>query len=197
MATWFSEGARNLTVFGGALALGVAIVGCGQAVSRSRGPARPTGSMASRKVSPPHSRPSAAPRAVNGRDYRACSTGSCEVLITGPVSIRLTGQGGLTLLRITGIGGQKLHLTASGPGGGSQGAIGIGCTQTFYSGGGGLSCSTGTQASLTPDTGTLQLRLESMVGEAAVVRMTAGKPGQPPASLVPSLPTPTLPEPPN
>lgn len=46
------------------------------------------------------STPKALPHAANGTDVRACSGGSCEVLVTGPVALPLDARFGLSSLSV-------------------------------------------------------------------------------------------------
>lgn len=125
------------------------------------------------------------PKAADGTNVAACGDGNCVVEVHAPERIALTGEGDVTLLAIDRIGSDGVDFTVTSTDGGtSTGSIQHGCTLTFYSGGGGSSCGGGNGP---PDrqTGVLAMQLVGQSGAKAVLRLVAGRAGEPPASLLP------------
>ncbi|MCI2423242.1 hypothetical protein MOQ72_38065 [Saccharopolyspora sp. K220] len=133
--------------------------------------------------------PTSTPVAADGTNIDACSDGNCEVALTGPTDIRLTGQGGgITTLSVVEVNAAGVRFNAtSAEGGSSSGELTGGCTLRFYDGGGGSSCG-GHQAPPEPETGVLAMQLVDFSNGTAVLRLVAGEPGPPPGSLVPPIP---------
>jgi hypothetical protein len=157
-------------------ALAVLVAGCGTA-GQATGHPQATG------------RP-APVAATDGTNLAACADGNCEVRVSVSDHIALTGEGdvtGLTVRKIDTADGVSFTATSKG-GGTSSGSIQHGCTLTFYTGGGGSSCG-GRQDAPAPQTGVLAMQLIGQRGATAVLRLVAGKPGTPPAYLVPPVPT--------
>lgn len=129
------------------------------------------------------------PTAANGTDVEACIRGNCVVEVHAPETITLTGEGDVTTLTIDRIGPDGVDFTASGDDGSrNTGSIQGGCTLTLYTGGGGSSCG-GSAGPPAAQTGVLALQLLGQQGPRAVLRLVAGAPGPPPASLVPPMPS--------
>jgi hypothetical protein len=158
-----------------ALVAALAVTGCGTADN-------PDGTGAASTTEGP-------PAAADGTNLDACADGNCEVLVSGPVDIRLTGQGGgITTLSVIEVNPTGLRFkTTSEEGGSGSGELEGDCTLKFYSGGGGSSCG-GNQAPPQRETGVLAMQLVSVQEDAVVLRLVAGEPGPPPSRLVPPMP---------
>ncbi|MGP4015792.1 hypothetical protein [Saccharopolyspora sp. 5N708] len=162
-------------VLGTACAL-LTATGCGAAEDTRPGTGDPAGTTGP-------------PVAADGTNIEACSDGNCEVALSGPTDIRLTGQGGgITTLSVVEVSAAGIRFTTtSEEGGSSSGELTDGCTLSFYSGGGGSSCG-GAQGLPEQETGVLAMQLVDFASGTAVLRLVAGEPGPPPRSLVPPIP---------
>ncbi|GAA0528155.1 hypothetical protein GCM10011581_31820 [Saccharopolyspora subtropica] len=167
-----------------ALVTAMAVASCSNSGSTGAGLGNPQGTGEA-----PASATDAAPIAADGTNFDACADGNCEVVVSGPVDIRLTGQGGgITLLSVTEVDSTGLRFTtASAEGDSGSGKLTDGCTLRFYSGGGGSSCG-GEQAPPERETGVLAMQLASVQEGAVVLRLVAGEPGPPPTRYVPPMP---------
>jgi hypothetical protein len=164
-------------VFGPVVVLGL-VAGCGDGEQ----PAGPPSSIPSPSAAP-------APVAVDGRDYAACADGTCEVLVSGPVDIPLTGQGGLRRISVSAVTADGIDFTTDG--GGGTGNLTPGCVTTFYENGSGSRCSSGEPEKPEPVDGVLAVQLADLRGGTVVLRLVSGRIGPPPASLrPPSIPAP-------
>lgn len=123
--------------------------------------------------------------AADGRDYAACSDGTCEVLVSGPVDIPLTGQGGLTGISVAAVTADGIDFTTAG---GGTGSLTPGCVSTFYENGSGSRCSSGEPEKPQPVDGVLAMQVAELRDGIAVLRLVSGKVGPPPGSLVPRIP---------
>ncbi|MGC7096857.1 hypothetical protein ACPZ19_19470 [Amycolatopsis lurida] len=144
--------------------------------------------------------PAAAPEsaevtAADGRDYATCADGTCEVLVSGPVEIALGGTAGISKLVVQAVEGDGIRFETQGEGT-SSGSLSTNCISTFYENGGGSSCSTAPREAPAPTDGVVAMQLASVRDGTAVLRVVSGKPGPPPASLVPHIPTIEIPKPP-
>jgi hypothetical protein len=140
-------------------------------------------------ASTPSSSAVPAPVAVDGSDYTACADGACEVLVTGPVDIPLTGQGGLRRISVVAVTADGIDFAADG---GGTGSLTPGCVATFYQNGSGSRCSSGKPEKPQPVDGVLAMQIADLRGGTVVLRLVSGKIGPPPASLrppIPALPT--------
>ncbi|MBN6033632.1 hypothetical protein [Amycolatopsis sp. 195334CR] len=134
----------------------------------------------------------AVPVAADGSDYAACADGTCEVLVSGPAEIALSGTAGISKLVVRAVEGNGIRFEA----GGSSGSLSANCISTFYENGGGSSCSTAPREAPAPVDGIVAMQIASVQDGTAVLRVVSGKPGPPPASLVPNIPTFEIPKPP-
>lgn len=123
--------------------------------------------------------------AADGSDFTACSDGTCEVLVSGPADIPLTGQGGLRRLSVVAVTAQGIDFRTDG---GGTGTLSPGCVVTLYENGSGSSCSSGEPRKPEPVDGVLALQLAQVRAGTAVLRLVSGKAGPPPASLRPPMP---------
>ncbi|WP_086685291.1 hypothetical protein, partial [Amycolatopsis pretoriensis] len=130
---------------------------------------------------------SAAPTATDGSDYAACTDGTCEVRVRGPVDIPLTGQGGLHRLSVASVTDDGIGFSTDS---GATGTLTPGCVLTLYENGSGSSCSSGTPQKPKPVDGVLALQIADLREGTAILRLVSGKVGPPPASLRPPLPVP-------
>lgn len=154
------------------------VAGCGGGEQTARAP-----------VSTPPSSAAPAPTAADGGDYAACADGTCEVLVTGPVDIPLTGQGDLHRISVTAVTADGIDFATDG---GGTGNLTPGCVATFYQNGSGSRCSSGAPEKPQPVDGVLAVQVVDLRGGTAVLRLVSGKIGPPPASLrpmIPALPT--------
>ncbi|AXB48641.1 hypothetical protein A4R43_19680 [Amycolatopsis albispora] len=133
--------------------------------------------------------------AANGRDYPACADGNCEVLVSGPVEIALSGTAGITKLVVRAVEGNGIRFETQGDGT-SSGSLSTNCVSTFYENGSGSRCSTGAQPAPEPTDGVVAMQLAEVRDGTAILRVVSGKPGPPPASLAPRIPTFEIPKPP-
>jgi hypothetical protein len=172
-------------VFAGAAICVLAAAGCGSVEEGT-----PTGDRQDKPST------AEAATAADGTDLAACADGNCEVEVSGPVDIRLTEQrGGVTGLSIVEVGDGGVDFTTTSSGGGSgSGRLEPNCTLTFYEGGGGSTCSSGEAPPAQPETGVLAIQLASVTDDAVVLRIVAGKPGEPPARYpqAPSIQVPNV-----
>ncbi|HET6711447.1 hypothetical protein [Amycolatopsis sp.] len=131
----------------------------------------------------PSSAPSSAPAAAaDGSDYSACADGTCEVRVSGPVDIPLTGQGGLRRISVAAVTANGIDFTTDG---GGTGNLTRGCVITLYENGSGSRCSSGEPERPRPVDGVLALQLAELRDGTAILRLVSGKVGPPPASLRP------------
>ncbi|WP_206796103.1 hypothetical protein [Amycolatopsis sp. MtRt-6] len=131
----------------------------------------------------PSSSPAAsAPAAADGSDYSACADGTCEVRVSGPVDIPLTGQGGLRRISVAAVTANGIDFTTDG---GGTGNVTRGCVITLYEHGSGSRCSSGEPERPRPVDGVLALQVADLRDGAAILRLVSGKVGPPPASLRP------------
>lgn len=129
--------------------------------------------------------------AADGTNLEACVDGNCEVELSGPATIPLGGQaGGLEALDVDRLSDSGIEFTTTtAAGSSSTGELTRGCTLTFYEGGGGSMCSSGEALRPERQTGILAMQLTAVTDGKVVLLLVAGEPGQPPASLVPRLPS--------
>lgn len=125
---------------------------------------------------------------ADGTNVAACSDGNCEVAVTAPVDIRLTGQGGLTELSVTEVTQNGVRYAVTSEGGSGSGAVDIGCLSTFYSGGGGSVCWSGQPPTPTKDRGVLELQVVTVAEDTATIRLISGEPGEPDPARYPQAP---------
>ncbi|UJW35760.1 hypothetical protein L3Q67_19370 [Saccharothrix sp. AJ9571] len=144
---------------------------------------------------PQSSAPPAELTAADGRDYAACADGNCEVLLSGPAEIGLSGTAGLRKLLVQAVEGDGIRFETQGDGT-SSGSLSLNCISKFYENGGGSSCSTGEQEAPEPVDGVVAMQVADLREGTVVLRIVSGEPGPPPASLVPHLPTFEVPKPP-
>ncbi len=131
---------------------------------------------------------SSAPQtAADGSDYAACADGTCEVRVSGPVDIPLTGQGGLHRFSVASVTADGIGFATDS---GGTGTLTPGCVLTLYENGSGSSCSSGAPQKPKPVDGVLALQIADLRGGTAILRIVSGKVGPPPASLRPPLPLP-------
>ncbi|KDN21914.1 hypothetical protein [Amycolatopsis rifamycinica] len=123
-----------------------------------------------------------APAAADSSDYSACTDGNCEVRVSGPVDIPLSGQGGLHRISVTAVTANGIDFTT---GGGGTGTLTRGCVITLYENGSGSRCSSGEPERPRPVDGVLALQLADLRAGTAILRLVSGKVGPPPASLRP------------
>lgn len=129
--------------------------------------------------------------AADGTNLDACADGNCEVELSGPVTIPLSGQGGgLVALEVDRLGDSGIEFTTStSAGSAGSGELAEGCTLTFYEGGGGSSCVSGGEPPRPErETGVLAMQLTAVSDGTVVLLLVAGEPGPPPTSLVPPIP---------
>ena len=151
---------------------------------RSGGCGAPPEAPSGASVAP--SRITAAPSAADGTKVEACADGNCEIAVSSPIDIRLTGQGDLTTLSVVTVDPDGLRVTTTSTAGQGSAELVRGCTVRIYSGGGGMSCG-GKQDPPPPEV--LAMQLVSVANGIAVLRLISGEPGPPPSSVVPRLPT--------
>lgn len=138
----------------------------------------PAGTPPSTTAAPP------ALTAADGSNFAACADGTCEVLVTGPADIPLTGQGGLQGISVAAVTAQGIDFKLNG---GGEGSLSPGCIVTLYENGSGSSCSSGEPRKPDPVDGVLALQLTEVRDGKAVLRLVSGKVGPPPASLRPPV----------
>lgn len=118
------------------------------------------------------------PPAADGTDLAACADGNCEVAVSAPVDIPLTGHAtGITTMSVVELtpDGFSFTMTSNGNERGS-GDLRGGCTLTFYSSGVGSSCP-GPDQELpppAPEAGALALQLVGAADGTAVFRLVSG-----------------------
>ncbi|AIJ25812.1 hypothetical protein [Amycolatopsis methanolica] len=130
---------------------------------------------------------SSAPPAVtaaDGRDYGACLDGTCEVLVSEPVDIALTGQGGVDRISVRAVTAEGIEFST----GDGSGILTPGCVSTLYENGSGSRCSSGEPAKPEPVDGVLAMQVVDVRDGTAVLRLVSGGAGPPPSSLRPPLP---------
>jgi hypothetical protein len=160
------------------------VAGCGGSGGAPSG-AAPSGAP-SEAISPPSTTDAPAP-AEDGTNFAACSDGNCEVEVSGPVDIPLTGQGGITKLSVTKVEPSGLSFTTTSKGGTGSGDLRGGCTLTFFSGGGGSSCG-GKQNPPGRQTGVLAMQIARTTNGHPILLLVAGEPGPPPTWPAPPIP---------
>lgn len=111
------------------------------------------------------------PTALDGIDYQACGDGTCEVEISGPVTIPLPG-GGLVVSAVLS-DGIEFDLTSAN--GGGSGSLRGNCTAVFGGGGGGMTCSSAEGPPDPPTTrpGLLQIQIVGVYDDAAIIRIVS------------------------
>ena len=130
---------------------------------------------------------------ADGSDVSACGDGNCEILVSGPVEIKVNGHGGINTLSVVKVAPPGLSFTLKSDGGTGSGELQPNCTLTFHKYGEGSSCG-GPQTPPPEQTGVLALQVAGTAQGGVVLRLTSGEVGEPPASLrppkieVPSLP---------
>jgi hypothetical protein len=118
------------------------------------------------------------PTAADGTDLAACADGNCEVEVSGPVDISLTGHAsGITTLSVIELvsDGFSFTMASNGSERGS-GDLRGGCILTFYSSGGGSSCP-GPDQELpppAPEAGALAMQLVGARDGTVVFRLVSG-----------------------
>ncbi len=133
---------------------------------------------------PATSSPPPALTAADGRDYGACLDGTCEVLVSGPVDIALTGQGGVDRIAVRAVTAGGIEFaTADG-----SGSLTPGCVSTLYENGSGSRCSSGEPEKPKPVDGVLAMQVVDVRDGTAVLRLVSGAVGPPPSSLRPPMP---------
>ncbi len=108
-----------------ALAVGGATVACGGSTTAPPAtppsppvPARTSASAASSSAAPTTSAaPHPFPAAADGTNLRACADGDCEILVTGPVTIRLAKGLGMSSLDITAVSPAGVDFQSVSPSG--------------------------------------------------------------------------------
>jgi hypothetical protein len=170
----------------GSLVAGLVVAGCGSgddwpAVDHGdhdRGASGEARASTSRATAEPTT--STLPPAADGTDLAACADGNCEVAVSRPVDIPLTGQGGITTLSVDELTSDGFSFSATSNGGGSRsGSLSGACTATFSStaNGSGLSsmCTAGQEPpAASREPGVLSLQLLSATDDGVVVRLVSG-----------------------
>lgn len=118
------------------------------------------------------------PPAADGTDVAACADGNCEVEVSGPVDIPLTGHAtGITTLSIVELTSEGFSFTTSSNGSErGSGDLRGGCILTFYRSGGGSSCTTPDQElpPPQPEAGALAIQLVGAADGTVVLRLVSG-----------------------
>ena len=107
------------------LAVAGATTACGgsttapSATPPSPAPTSTSASAASSSAAPPttNTAPKPFPAAADGTNLRACADGDCEVLVTGPVTIRLAKGLGISSLDITAVSPAGVDFRSTSPSG--------------------------------------------------------------------------------
>jgi hypothetical protein len=118
----------------------------------------------------------ARPRAADGTNIAACADGNCEVELSGPVDIPLTGQGGgITLLSVTEVTADDFRFTTtSGPGQTGSGGLGEGCISRLTSNSASSGCpGPDPNQPLPAEPGVLSLQPVSLTDGSAIVRLAS------------------------
>ena len=166
---------------GGLLAVLLA-AGCGSPVAGSAtAPSAPASTTASSEpavttTTQPPPPPPPPPTAADGSNYQACRSGSCEVLIPGPVRIAVDG-GTLSVTKVSAEEGVEFSLKLSG--GSWSGTLKGTCGGIFrfYRGGGSsvIGCgASGVPEPPTAEPGALTMQLAGFADGGAVLRMISG-----------------------
>ncbi|WP_229874899.1 hypothetical protein [Amycolatopsis deserti] len=122
--------------------------------------------------------------AADGRDYGACLDGNCEVLVSDPVDIALTGQGGVDRISVRAVTAEGIEFST----GDGSGSLTPGCVSTIYENGSGSRCSSGEPEKPKPVDGVLAMQVVDVRDGTAVLRLVSGAVGPPPSSLRPPMP---------
>ncbi len=122
--------------------------------------------------------------APDGRDYGACLDGNCEVLVSDPVDIALTGQGGVDRISVRAVTAEGIEFST----GDGSGSLTPGCVSTLYENGSGSRCSSGEPEKPKPVDGVLAMQVVDVRDGTAVLRLVSGAVGPPPSSLRPPMP---------
>lgn len=133
-------------------------------------------------------------RAADGTNVAACADGNCEVAISRPVAITLSGTGDVDTLTVTKVGPDGFDFKTSAKDGGTgSGNLARGdCVSTSWGGGGGLTCGKDLDPAERQD-GVLAMQIVGKTDQGALVlRIVSGRPGPPPPSFrePPFLPPP-------
>jgi hypothetical protein len=170
----------------GLAGLAMAGAGCGsdsgddEASDRTRASGeRANAANTSTTAEPPSSTTSttiARPRAADGTNIAACADGNCEVELSGPVDIPLTGQGGgITMLSVTEVTADDFRFTTtSGPGQTGSGGLGEGCISRLTSNSASSGCpGPDPNQPLPAEPGVLSLQPVSLTNGSAIVRLAS------------------------
>jgi hypothetical protein len=117
------------------------------------------------------------PRAADGTDLAACADGNCEVEVSAPVDIPLTGQaGGITMLSVTEVTPDDFSFTTVSNGGGTgSGGLSEGCIARQTSNGGSSMCpGPDPDLPLPVEPGVLAIQPVELADGTAVLRLASG-----------------------
>jgi hypothetical protein len=114
----------------------------------------------------------APPAAADGTDVGACADSNCEIAVSGPVSIPLSGYAGLTELDIAGVDADRIRFKSVSRNGSGEGSTGPGCSVVLAESSGSSFCGTGERPTALGKSKGVQIRVKSIDGGTAVVGLS-------------------------